>query len=77
MDSVVSIKVLLAVTISTGTCVVIAHMLRAKHDPQEPPLAPARVPLIGHVLGIMWMKFKYYAQLRSYNRSCSTVCFVC
>ena len=76
MYSVLSIKLFLAATVGTGACVVIAHLLRAKHDPREPPLAPANIPFIGHVIGIMRKKFKYYAQLRYYNRSYLMNCIV-
>lgn len=33
-------------------------------DPREPPVVPASLPYIGHVIGIMRNNFDYYVQLR-------------
>lgn len=40
------------------------------HEPREPPVVPASLPYVGHVIGIMWNKFNYYVQLR-YVSYCS------
>ena len=34
------------------------------HDPREPPLAPASLPIVGHMVGMMKSKFNYYVDLR-------------
>ncbi|KAK8108112.1 uncharacterized protein PG998_010125 [Apiospora kogelbergensis] len=33
------------------------------HDPREPPLAPASLPIVGHMFGMMKSKFNYYVDL--------------
>ena len=39
--------------------------LRAYGDPKEPPYVPARIPLIGHVIGLLTHGTSYYNQIRS------------
>lgn len=39
------------------------YLLSPKLDPREPPLAPAGIPVIGHVIGFMRNSFKYYGKL--------------
>lgn len=35
-------------------------MKQAQIDPREPPLISARIPFIGHLIGILWYGPKYY-----------------
>ena len=37
-----------------------ARLVESKHDPQEPPLVKSRLPLIGHVLGLIRHGPKYF-----------------
>lgn len=39
------------------------RFLIAKHDPKEPPLLPPKIPLVGHVIGLMRQKVYYYLDL--------------
>lgn len=38
--------------------------LIGKHDPNEPPLLPSKIPIVGHVIGLMRQKVYYYLDLR-------------
>jgi hypothetical protein len=33
------------------------------HDSREPPLAPASLPVVGHMIGLMKSKFNFYVDL--------------
>lgn len=35
-----------------------------KHDPDEPPLLPPKIPVVGHVIGLIRQKVYYYLDLR-------------
>lgn len=32
-------------------------------DPREPPEVKARIPFIGHIIGVLWFKHDWYRQL--------------
>ncbi|EFZ03033.1 cytochrome P450 [Metarhizium robertsii] len=53
---------LLLTTVVTLACFSILNMF-SSHDPREPPLAPQRIPLIGHMVGLARSKFNYYVQI--------------
>lgn len=38
--------------------------LQVKIDPQEPPLLKPKIPIIGHLIGLVWYRMEYYHQLR-------------
>jgi hypothetical protein len=38
--------------------------LRVALDPKEPPLLKPRVPIIGHVLGVLMGRIEYFGKLR-------------
>ncbi|KAL8940751.1 MAG: hypothetical protein Q9211_002132 [Gyalolechia sp. 1 TL-2023] len=40
------------------------RFLAVKHDPQEPPLVPPKIPLVGHLIGLVMRKNDYYVDLR-------------
>ena len=40
------------------------HFLIANHDPKEPLLLPPKIPLVGHVIGLMREKVYYCLDLR-------------
>ncbi|KAL8674087.1 MAG: hypothetical protein Q9168_001482 [Polycauliona sp. 1 TL-2023] len=40
------------------------HFWAVKHDPQEPPLVPSKIPLVGHLIGLILRKNEYYVHLR-------------
>ena len=64
MDNLISFKYLCAFVVSAGGYILYALACRAGRDPREPPDAETKIPLFGHVIGIMQRKFRYYAELR-------------
>lgn len=36
----------------------------SKYDPKEPPVLPQKIPLFGHILGILQHGLKYYTIIR-------------
>lgn len=38
--------------------------LTSKHEPNEPPLVPPKIPIVGHVIGLIRQKVYYYLDLR-------------
>lgn len=38
--------------------------LISKHDPNEPPLLPPKIPIVGHVIGLIRQKVYYYLDIR-------------
>ena len=40
------------------------RFLALKQDPQEPPLIPPKIPLVGHLIGLVMRKNDYYVELR-------------
>lgn len=63
MDDIFQI-LLIFLAISVGTGLVVVCWLSNMPDPREPPLVPASIPYIGHVVGLMRSKFNYYVHLR-------------
>ena len=61
-----TMHVLPSLAVATCLCLyyVIARFLGVRHDPREPPSLPQRVPVIGHVIGMLREKGRYYVQLR-------------
>lgn len=61
--------------LSPTTCAVVAlaslplilflleRLLFPQHDPRGPPLLRPKIPLIGHVISILWEGTDYYARL--------------
>lgn len=47
-----------------GVYLLVNHFLVTKIDPKEPPLLPPKIPLVGHVIGLMRQKVYYYLDLR-------------
>ena len=54
----------LVVAICVGLYYAITRFYQAKHDPREPPLLSQTIPIIGHVIGMLRKKGRYYVQLR-------------
>lgn len=52
---VVGLSLLLAVLVA-----VVQRRLRVHLDPREPPMAPTKIPVIGHIIGLLWHGKKYY-----------------
>lgn len=42
----------------------VSRINEARHDVREPPNLPSNVPFIGHVIGMLRMKVRYYIWLR-------------
>ncbi len=40
------------------------RFLAVKQDPQEPPLVPSKIPVFGHLVGLVMRKNDYYVDLR-------------
>lgn len=54
----------LAVAVCVGFYYLLARFLKVKHDPREPPILPQTIPVVGHVIGMIQKKGRYYVQLR-------------
>ncbi|EJT70418.1 hypothetical protein GGTG_11442 [Gaeumannomyces tritici R3-111a-1] len=39
---------------------VVQRLLRVNLDPSEPPMVPTKIPVIGHIIGMLWYGKKYY-----------------
>ncbi|KAL8387421.1 hypothetical protein RB595_009913 [Gaeumannomyces hyphopodioides] len=39
---------------------VVQRLLRVNLDPSEPPMAPTKIPVVGHIIGMLWHGKKYY-----------------
>lgn len=46
-----------------GVVLLSLPMLLVRHDKQEPPILKPRIPIIGHVIGMIFSKQKFYAEL--------------
>lgn len=42
----------------------LARYFEAAHDPREPPLVRSKLPLVGHVIGMLRRGPKYFQQTR-------------
>lgn len=52
----------------TGAVVILAfwflsHSLTPSHDPKEPPLIPPKIPLVGHIIGLLRDGTGYYPRI--------------
>lgn len=57
---------LLLLVIGSAIAVVfyfLGHFLTLPHDPKEPPLIAPRIPLIGHVIGLLYNGTGYYSKV--------------
>ncbi len=44
--------------------VTVLLLFGAKHDAREPPEVPNPLPLIGHLLGLLWWGQQYFERVR-------------
>lgn len=58
-----STNVLIAALIIGGIYLLDA-LVAPRLDPQEPPLLKPKVPLIGHIIGILWHHYDYHYRLQ-------------
>lgn len=56
-------SILIAGVLIVGFCCIV-HFFTPKLDPREPPLISPKIPLIGHVIGILRHGLPYYAKAR-------------
>jgi hypothetical protein len=53
--------------LAAGGVVIVFYLLirflTLPHDPQEPPLVRPKIPLIGHVIGLLRHGTKYYSDV--------------
>jgi hypothetical protein len=49
--------------------------LLVKNDPQEPPLLKPKIPIVGHLIGLLYYKMEYYHQI-GYSRVISKTQFL-
>ena len=54
----------LAIAILLALLYALSHYQESKHDSQEPPFLPQKVPFIGHIIGMIQQKTRYYVHLR-------------
>ena len=52
-----------------------SYTLNAKQDSREPPRVRARIPFVGHVIGLVRKKFRYYVELRFASLIKKNECF--
>ncbi|KAE9379575.1 cytochrome P450 [Stipitochalara longipes BDJ] len=60
-----NIYVLLISGLALGTLVLWQLQSRRIRDPREPPMLPAKIPYIGHILGLIIHQAEYFQQLAS------------
>jgi hypothetical protein len=58
-----SIYALLLSGLVLGTIVLWQLQTYKPRDPREPPMLPARIPYIGHILGLIIHQAEYFQQL--------------
>ena len=56
----------LFVAVATAGYVLFNHFLAVTPDPREPPFVSSRIPVIGHIIGLIRYKGYYYNKLRYY-----------
>jgi hypothetical protein len=65
MPVVFNLPMLLALGIFIVSLVIWKHSgEKSKADYNEPPCVPARIPYIGHAIGLYWHRTDYYTKLR-------------
>ena len=42
----------------------INYFVAPRHHPDEPPVVSSRIPLIGHIIGLIWHGTGYYQKIR-------------
>ena len=60
MHMVLVLTVVLCVAVYYGN----SQFLEGRYDPREPPPLPQKFPFIGHVIGMLRKKGRYYIELR-------------
>ena len=58
--SLLSTNVLIACGV-IGAIYLVDFWLTPRLDPREPPLLKPKVPLIGHIIGLLWNEYDYHA----------------
>lgn len=43
---------------------ILLRRLQARPDASEPPLIPSKIPLVGHLVGLIWHGLPYYTLQR-------------
>ena len=60
--------------ITGGAIVVLQHLLKIQKDPREPPCLYSRIPLVGHLIGLMRNGADYFHKLeRRYHQPIYTL----
>lgn len=62
--SKMNLILLLILVFLVAVCYAVSHILEARHDAREPPTLPSSIPVVGHVIGMLRKKARYYVQLR-------------
>ncbi|KAL9581979.1 MAG: hypothetical protein Q9212_003566 [Teloschistes hypoglaucus] len=58
------LSILLIGALATAAYWLLCRYLAVEQDPREPPLVSSRIPLVGHLIGLIWHKNNYYVTLR-------------
>jgi hypothetical protein len=59
LASLVSTNVLIACGV-IGAIYLLDFIIAPRLDPREPPLLKSKVPLIGHIIGLLWHENNYH-----------------
>ena len=51
----------------------IHFLVNPQHHPKEPPVVTSSIPLIGHIIGLIWHGTRYYQKLRWVDLEYSSV----
>lgn len=54
----------LAIAILLALLYAFSRYQESQHDPKEPPFLPQKIPFIGHIIGMIQKKARYYVHLR-------------
>ena len=64
MEFGVNLTLMAVLFASLATYLVIAQIISPKYDKTEPPLIPSKIPIFGHLIGLVRKGQSYYTQLR-------------
>ncbi|KAI9755372.1 MAG: Serine/threonine-protein phosphatase pp1 [Chaenotheca gracillima] len=62
-----SAVILLAFALIAATIFLLGRFLSTGQDGREPPLIPPKIPVVGHLIGLMRSQMFYYVKLRNKN----------
>ncbi len=53
----------ITIAVFLGLALLLHRMFSVHLDPREPPMLKPRVPVIGHLVGLLWNRIDYFTSL--------------